>query len=57
MPVSNAWPERGESAKEPIKTSKKNILKNDTLNALLMISRVNGQFFYYNNFQYFKLRN
>ena len=57
IPVNNAWPKRGGSSKKRIKTSKRNILKNDALNALLMISRVNGQFFYYNNFQHFKLRN
>ena len=57
IPVSNAWPERGGSAKERIKTSKRNILKYDALNALLMISRVNSQFFYYRNFQHLKLRN
>ena len=57
IPVSNAWPERSGCAKNRIKTSKINILKNDALNALLMISRVNGQFFYYHNLQHFKLRN
>ena len=36
--VSNAWSERGGSAKKHIKISKRNILKNDALNALLMIS-------------------
>ena len=38
IPVSNAWSERGGSAKKCIKISKRNILKNDALNALLMIS-------------------
>ena len=37
IPVSNAWPKRGGSAKNRIKVSKRNILKSDALNALLMI--------------------
>ena len=39
IPVSNAWPER--SGIKRIKTNKRSTLKNDTLNALLMIS-LNG---------------
>ena len=41
IPVSNAWPERGGSAIKWIKTNKRNTLKSDALNALLMIS-LNG---------------
>ena len=38
IPISNAWSERGESTKKRIKIGKINILKNDAVNALLMIS-------------------
>ena len=38
IPVSNAWPERGGSATKRIKTNKRSILKDDALNALLLIS-------------------
>ena len=41
IPVSNAWPERGGSAIKRIKTNKRSTMKNDALNALLMIS-LNG---------------
>ena len=41
IPVSKAWPERGGSAIKRIKTNKRGTLKNDTLNAVLMIS-LNG---------------
>ena len=38
IPVSNAWPERGGSAIKRIKTNKRSTMKNDAINALLMIS-------------------
>ena len=41
IPVGNAWPEIGESAIKRIKTNKYSTMKNDALNALLMIS-ING---------------
>ena len=41
IPVSNAWPERGGSAIKRIKTNKRSTMKNDAINALLMIS-ING---------------
>ena len=41
IPVSNAWPERGGSPIKRIKTNKRSTMKNDALNALLMIS-LNG---------------
>ena len=41
LPVSNAWPERGDSAIKRIKTRLRCSLKNDMLAALLQVS-VNG---------------
>lgn len=41
IPVTNAWPERGASAVKRIKTKSRNSLKNDLLNALMLIS-ING---------------
>ena len=41
IPVSNAWPERDGSAIKRIKNNKRSTMKNDALNALLMIS-LNG---------------
>ena len=38
VPVTNAWPERGGSAIKRIKTRNRSSMKNDLLNALLMIS-------------------
>ena len=40
-PVTNAWPERGESAVKRIKSRTTSTLRNDLLNALLQIS-ING---------------
>ena len=40
-PVSNAWPERGGSAIKRIKTNSRSTMKDDALNALLMVS-LNG---------------
>lgn len=40
-PVTNAWPERGASAVKRIKTRSRSQMKDDLINALLMIS-VNG---------------
>ena len=41
IPVSNAWPERSGSAIKRIKKNKRSTLKNNALNALLMLS-LNG---------------
>ena len=41
IPVSNAWPERGGSAIKRIKTHNRSTMKDEALNALLMIS-LNG---------------
>ena len=41
LPVSNAWPERGASKVKLIKTSARNLLKNDMLQGLLQI-QING---------------
>ena len=41
IPVSNAWPERSGRAIKRIKTNKRSTLKNNALNALLMLS-LNG---------------
>ena len=51
MPVSYAWSERGGSAIKRIETTKRNTLKSDALNALLMIS-LNGP-----QLEHLKLRN
>ena len=40
-PVTNAWPERGESAVKRIKSRTTSTMRNDLLNALLQIS-ING---------------
>ena len=40
-PITNAWPERGASAVKRVKTRSRSTMKNDMLNALLMIT-VNG---------------
>ena len=39
--VDNDWPERSGSVRKRIKTNKRSTLKNDALNALLMIA-ING---------------
>ena len=41
LPVSNAWPERGASKVKLIKTSSRNLLKNDMLQGLMQI-QING---------------
>ena len=41
VPVNNAWPERGASAVRRIKSRTRNLMKNDLLNALMLIS-MNG---------------
>ena len=51
MPVSYAWSERGGSAIKRIETTKRNTLKSDALNALLMIP-LNGP-----QLEHLKLRN